>query len=37
MVTMRKIIRKGEVNGFGASNALDKLGTVLNVVHVVHG
>jgi len=29
---------KGKVNGFDASDALDKLGTiVLNVFHVVHG
>jgi len=35
---MRKVIRKGKVNGFEASDALAMLGiVVLNVLHVVHG
>ena len=35
---MRKVIRKGKINGFEVSYALAKLGTVvLNVVHVVYG
>lgn len=35
---MRKVIKKGEGNGFEASHALAMLGmVVLNVVHNVHG
>lgn len=37
-IDMRKVIRKAKVNGFEASSALDKLGTVFhNVMHDVHG
>ena len=33
-----KCNKKGKVNGFEVSNALDMLGTItLNVVHLVHG
>ena len=34
---MRKVVRKGKVNGFEASYAMATLRTVvLNVVHVMH-
>lgn len=34
---MRKVIRKGKVNGFEVPDALAKLGIiVLNIVHVIH-
>ena len=36
-IVMGKVIKKGEANGFEASDALAMLGTiVLNVVHGVH-